>query len=241
MPGSSDRTVEMFWYVPMEKRECLMQADVARCFMVTLLNPPQVRGLLSSEHFSVDGTLIDSWASMKSFVIRDGSGEPPSAGRNGERNLRKEKRSNATHASTTDPDAQLFRKGDGQSSRLYFMGHALMENRNGLIVDCELTMATGTAERSRKTGNRTGRRARVTLGAGKAQKTAIDGHTTRHKSYEISQRCRKRIEESFAWAKTIGGAARLKVKGLARANAVFTPQMIAYNLVRIPRLLAKAA
>jgi hypothetical protein len=170
MPGSSDRTVEMFWYVPMEKRECLMQADVARCFMVTLLNPPQVRGLLSSEHFSVDGTLIDCWASMKSFVIRYGSGEPPSAGRKGERNLRKEKRSNATRASTADPDAQLFRKGDDQSSRLYFMGHALMENRNGLIVDCELTGATGTAKRSRRTGNRTVRRARVTLGAGKARR-----------------------------------------------------------------------
>ena len=106
-----------------------------------------MKGLLSSEHFSVDGTLIEAWASMKSFVPKDGSGEPPTGGRNGERNFRKEKRSNATHASTTDPDAQLFRKGDGQSSKLCFMGHALMENRHGLIVDCQLTTATGTAER----------------------------------------------------------------------------------------------
>lgn len=261
-----------------KNRERLMQADVARAFMSQLLNLPRVRGLLSSEHFSVDGTLVDAWASMKSFQPRNGSGEPPSPGRNGERNFRKEKRSNATHVSTTDPDAQLFRKGDGQSSRLCFMGHALMENRNGLIVDCQLTRATGTAEReaalamierSRKTANRTVRGGRVTLGAdkgfdaeafvlslkeqnvtphiaingavsktGKARKTAVDGRTTRHEGYAISQRCRKRIEESFGWAKTIGGAARLKVRGLARANTVFTLQMIAYNLVRIPKLLA---
>ncbi len=236
-----------------KNRERLMQADVARAFMSQLLNLPRVRGLLSSEHFSVDGTLVDAWASMKSFQPRDGSGEPPSPGRNGERNFRKEKRSNATHVSTTDPDAQLFRKGDGQSSRLCFMGHAPMENRNGLIVDCQLTRATGTVEReaalamierSRKTASRTVRGARVTLGAdrgldaedfvlalkerkvtphiaingavsktGKARKTAVDGRTTRHKGYAISQRCRKRIEESFGWAKTIGGAARLKVRG----------------------------
>jgi transposase len=264
-----------------KNRERLMQADVARAFMSRLLNLPQVKGLLSSEHFSVDGTLIAAWASMKSFQPKDGSGEPPSPGRNGERNFRKEKRSNETHASTTDPDARLFRKGDGQSSRLCFMGHALMENRNGLIVDCDVTKASGTAEReaalamikrSRKTGNRMARRSRVTLGAdkgfdaedfvlalkrrkvtphiainartystGKVRKTAVDGRTTRHKGYEISQRCRKRIEESFGWAKTIGGAARLKLKGLANAKGFFTLQMIAYNLIRIPKLLAEAA
>ena len=261
-----------------KNRERLMQADVARAFMVKLLNLPQVKGLLSSEHFSVDGTLIDAWASMKSFVPKDGSGEPPSPGRNSERNFRQEKRSNETHASTTDPDAQLFRKANGQGSRLCFMGHALMENRNGLIVDCELTRATGTAEReaaltmikrSRKTGSGRVRKTRVTLGADKGfdaeafvltlkgqkvtphiainartyptgtiRKTAIDGRTTRHKGYEISQRCRKRIEESFGWAKTIGGAAKLKVRGLAKAKGFFTLQMIAYNLIRIPKLLA---
>ena len=108
---------------------------------------PQVKGLLSSEHFSVDGTLIEAWASMKSFVPKDGSGEPPGPGRNGERNFHKEKRSNETHASTTDPDARLFRKGDGQESRLCFMGSTLMENRNGLIVGADVMHATGTAER----------------------------------------------------------------------------------------------
>jgi transposase len=264
-----------------KNRERLMQADVARAFMARLLNLPQVKGLLSSEHFSVDGTLIDAWASMKSFVPKDGSGEPPAPGRNGERNFRSEKRSNATHESKTDPDAQLFRKGNGQSSRLCFMGHALMENRNGLIVDCEVTRASGTAERdaalamirrSRKTGTATVRKTRVTLGAdkgfdaenfvlklkgqnvtphiaingtvsktGKLRKTAVDGRTTRHKGYEISQRCRKRIEESFGWAKTIGGAAKLKLRGLAKAKGFFAFRMIAYNLIRIPKLLAAAA
>jgi transposase len=264
-----------------KNRERLMQADVARAFMGKLLNLPEVRGLLSSEHFSVDGTLIDAWASMKSFVPKDGSGEPPSGGRNGERNFRKEKRSNETHASTTDPDAQLFRKGNGQASRLCFMGHALMENRNGLIVDCEVTKASGTAEReaaltmikrSRKSRNRKVCRSRITLGAdkgfdaedfvlalkgqkvtphiainartystGTVRKTAVDRRTTRHKGYEISQRCRKRIEESFGWAKTVGGAAKLKLRGLAKAKGFFTFQMIAYNLIRIPRLLTAAA
>jgi transposase len=264
-----------------KNRERLMQADVARAFMGKLLNLPRVKGLLSSEHFSVDGTLIDAWASMKSFVPRDGSGEPPSGGRNGERDFRKEKRSNETHASSTDPDAQLFRKGNGQSSRLCFMGHALMENRNGLIVDCELTKASGTAEReaalamikrSRKSRNRMVRRTRVTLGAdkgfdaedfvlalkgqkvtphiaiiartystGTVRKTAVDGRTTRHKGHEISQRCRKRIEESFGWVKTIAGAAKLKLRGLAKAKGFFTFRMIAYNLIRIPKLLAPAA
>lgn len=264
-----------------KNRERLMQADVAKAFMAKLLNLPQVTGLLSSEHFSVDGTLIDAWASMKSFQPRDGSGEPPPPGRNSERNFRSEKRSNETHASTTDPDARLFRKGDGQSSRLCFMAHALMENRSGLIVDCEVTKASGTAERetaltmikrSRKTANRTVRRSRVTLGAdkgfdaedfvlklkdqkvtphiainartystGKVRKTAVDGRTTRHKGYKISQRCRKRIEESFGWAKTIGGAARLKLRGLAKVKGCFTFQMIAYNLIRLPKLMAQAA
>src|SRR5271170_1480023 len=128
-------------------RDRLMDVDVAHEFLAALLALPQVKKLLSSEHFSVDGTLIDAWASMKSFRPRDGSGEPPSAGRNGERDFHGEKRSNATHASTTDPDARLFRKSAGQPSQLCHMGHLLMENRNGLLVDTALTKATGTAER----------------------------------------------------------------------------------------------
>ena len=254
-------------------RDRLLQADVARAFLSGLLELRQVKRLLSSEHFSVDGTLIDAWASMKSFRPRDGSGEPPGPGRNGERDFRKEKRSNATHASATDPDARLYRKAVGRESRLCFMGHALMENRHGLVVDATLTHATGTAEREATLAmldRRNGRR-RITLGAdkaydveafvgdlrarrvtphiaingavsktGKPRRTAIDGRTTRHPGYAISQRCRKRIEEVFGWIKTQAGLAKVKVRSRPKAEAVFTFAAAAYNLVRIPKLLAGA-
>lgn len=258
-----------------KNRERLMEAEVAREFLTTLTSLPRVERLLSSEHFSVGGTLIDAWASMKSFRPKDGSGEPPAGGRNGERDFHKEKRSNESHASTTDPDARLFRKGNGRESRLCFIGHALMENRNGLIVDAEVSRATGTAGRDvalRMIGRTHGADRRVTLAADKLfdvadfvtslkarkvtphiaidgrvsklgviRKTAVDARTTRHPGYAISPRRRKRIEEAFGWAKTIGGAAKLKVRGLAKADAVFTFRMIAYNLVRIPKLMAAAA
>jgi transposase len=252
-------------------RDRLLEADVAHEFLAALLALPQVKKLLSSEHFSVDGTLLDAWASMKSFRPKDGSGEPPSPGRNGERNFHKEKRSNETHASTTDPDARLYRKADGRESRLCFMGHVLMENRNGLAVDAALTRATGTAEREatlaildrRKPGRH------ITLGADKAydvtafvedlrsrqvtphiaidgrvskhgvvRKTAVDGRTTRHPGYQVSQICRKRIEEVFGWIKTQAGLAKIKVRGCAKAEAVFTFAVAAYNLIRIPKLLS---
>jgi transposase len=251
-------------------RDRLMEADVAHEFLAALLALPQVRKLLSSEHFSVDGTLIDAWASMKSFRPKDGSGEPPSAGRNGERNFHKEKRSNETHASTTDPDARLYRKADGRESRLCFMGHVLMENRNGLAVDATLTRATGTAERQATLAMLDRRQTdrRITLGADKAydvtafvedlrsrkvtphiaingaisklgvvRKTAIDGRTTRQPGYRASQICRKRIEEVFGWIKTQAGLAKVKVRGCAKADAVFTFAVAAYNLIRIPKLL----
>jgi transposase len=255
-------------------RDRLMEADVAREFLAALLALPQVRKLLSNEHFSVDGTLIDAWASMKSFRPKDGSGEPPSPGRNGERNFHNEKRSNATHASTTDPDARLYRKAAGRESRLCFMGHVLMENRNGLAVDAALTHATGTAEREAALGmlDRRGRHRRITLGADKAydvtafvedlrdrkvtphivingavsklgvtRKTAVDGRTTRHAGYTISQACRKRIEEVFGWIKAQAGFAKVKLRGRARAESVFTFAVAAYNLIRIPKLLPAAA
>lgn len=151
-------------------RDRLMEAEVSHEFLAALLALPQVRRLLSSEHFSVDGTLIEAWASMKSFRPKDGSGEPPSPGRNGERNFHKEKRSNETHASTADPDARLYRKADGRESRLCFMGHVLMENRNGLAVEAALTHATGTAEREAALSMPGRRKAgrRITLGADKA-------------------------------------------------------------------------
>jgi transposase len=254
-----------------KNRDRLLEADVAREFLATLLSLRQVKRLLSSDHFSVDGTLIDAWASMKSFRPKDGSGDPPEGGRNGERNFRREKRSNETHASTTDPDAKLYRKGDGQESRLCFMGHVLMENRHGLAVSGDVTQATGTAERMTALNliddyRPTGRR--ITLGAdklfdvesfvqalrerqvtphiaidghlsktGKPRKTAIDERTLRHPGYAISQCCRKRIEEVFGWMKMIAGLVKVKVRGLAKVQAVFLFAVAAYNLVRIPKLL----
>ena len=255
-------------------RDRLMEADVAHAFLAALLALPQVKKLLSSEHFSVDGTLIDAWASMKSFRPKDGSGDPPGPGRNGERNFHKEKRSNETHASTTDPDARLYRKADGRESRLCFMGHVLMENRNGLAVGAALTRASGTAEREAALAliDRRQTDRRITLGADKAydvtafvedlrerkvtphiaingavsklgvvRKTAVDARTTRHSGYRISQICRKRIEEVFGWIKAQAGLAKFKVRGRAKAEAVFTFAVAAYNLVRIPRLMAASA
>ena len=152
-------------------RDRLLEADVAREFLSALMTLPKVKRLLSSEHFSVDGTLIDAWASMKSFRPKDGSGDPPGPGRNGERDFHGEKRSNETHASVTDPDARLYRKADGRESRLCYMGHALMENRNGLAVDACLTLATGTAEREATLAmldRRPAKAERITLAADKA-------------------------------------------------------------------------
>jgi transposase len=159
-----------------KNRDRLLAGDVAAKFMAAVLSQPRVRRLLSDEHFSVDGTLIEAWASMKSFRPKDGSGEPPGAGRNGERSFRGEKRGNDTHASTTDPEAKLYRKSDGQPSRLCFLGHTLVENRSGLVVAAQLTQASGTAEREAALGlidshravTRSIGRRRITLAADKA-------------------------------------------------------------------------
>jgi transposase len=256
-------------------RDRLLEADVAREFLTTLMGLAEVKALLSREHFSVDGTLIEAWASMKSFRPKDGSGEPPGPGRNGERNFHKEKRSNETHASNTDPDARLYRKADGRESKLCFMGHVLMENRNGLAVDASLGLATGTAEREASLtmlDRRSKTSRRITLGAdkaydaagfvtglrsrkvtphiaingavsklGKARKTAIDKRALHHADYSISQRCRKRIEEVFGWVKKPGGLAKVKLRGRAKIEAAFTFTIAAYNLIRIPKLIAAAA
>jgi hypothetical protein len=227
-----------------------------------------VRTLLSSEHFSVDGTLIEAWASMKSFRAKDGSGEPPAGGgRNAEADFHGRKRSNETHASTTDPDARLYRKGPGKEARLCFIGHGLMENRSGLIVDACLTRAGGHAERVaalHMIEPRADRPCSVTLGADKAydtedfvgelrsmrvtphvaqntgnRRSAIDGRTTRHGGYDVSQRIRKRIEEAFGWIKTIAGQAKTKLRGVGRVGFAFTFAAAAYNLVRLPKLMAQ--
>jgi len=245
-----------------KNRDRLLEGDIARGFLAAILADPQVIPLLSSEHFSVDGTLIEAWASMKSFRPKDGSGEPPGPGRNGERDFRGEKRSN------TDPDARLFKKAAGQASRLCHMGHALMENRNGLVVDATLTTATGTAEREAALAmvGDLPEGGRITLGGDKAydtrdfvaemrrlgvtphvsqntngRRSAIDGRTTRHAGYAVSARVRKRIEEVFGWIKTVAGLRKTRHRGTTRVGWMFTFAAAAYNLVRIPKLLASAA
>jgi hypothetical protein len=236
------------------------------------LAQPHVKRLLSSDHFSVDGTLIEAWASIKSFRKKDGSdNDREGGGRNAERNFHKEKRSNETHQSTTDPQARLYRKGDGQPAKLCYMGHALIENRNGLAVGGGVSQATGTAERETALALIDGRNRprRITLGADKSydvtqfvhdlrerwvtphiaidghlsktgvpRKTAVDGRTTRHIGYEISQHCRKRIEEVFGWIKCSAGLAKVKLRGRDRVDAAFTLALAAYNLIRLPKLLA---
>ena len=259
-----------------KNRDRLVAGDVAARFLQAVLQGERVRRLLSEEHFSVDGTLIEAWASMKSFRPKEGGDDdaPASGGRNAGRDFRGERRSNATHASSTDADARLYRKGKGQSSRLCFMGHLLMENGNALIVDAALTEASGTAERDAALAmvgrRRKGRR--TTLGVdkaydvadfvdalrslavtpriavdghvtetGKRRKTRIDRRTTRHPGYAVSQRLRKRIEEGFGWIKTTGGLAKTRHRGLDRVGWMFTLTAAAYNLVRLPKLMAEAA
>jgi len=249
------------WFVGLE-------ADVAAKFLKAVLANPQVKPLLSDEHFSVDGTLIEAWASMKSFRAKDGSDEPPTPGRNGERNFHDEQRSNDTHASTTDPQAKLYKKGRGKEAKLCFMGHALMENRHGLVVQAETSHADGYAERKAALEmidrQAPGTSNRLTLGADKAydarefvadlrqkcvtphvaqkaRSSAIDGRTTRHVGYAVSQQKRKLVEEAFGWAKTIAGCAKVKVRGLARVGFHFTLAMAAYNLIRLPKLIGQVA
>lgn len=256
-----------------KNRERLMSGDVANKFLAAVVKQAQGRDLLSDDHFSVDGTLIEAWASIKSFRPKDGGGEPPDPGRNGERDFHGEKRSNKTHASTTDPDAKLYRKADGQPSRIAFMGHVLMENRNGLVVGATLTPATGTAEREAALAlvDQLGAKRRITLGADKAydarafvaelrkrkvtphvakhdyvdkngvrRRSALDDRTTRHPGYAISLRSRKRIEEVFGWIKTTGSLRKTRHRGTERVNWMFTLTAAAYNLIRLPKLMAVA-
>jgi transposase len=257
-----------------KNRDRLLEGEIAAKLLSAVLAQPQVKRLLSSDHFSVDGTLIEAWASLKSFRRKDGGDDGHGPGRNGERNFHKEKRSNETHQSTTDPEARLYKKADGQPAKLCYIGHALMENRHGLAVGGGISQATGTAERETALalidGRRRGRR--ITLGADKAydveqfvhdlrdrsvtphiaidghlsktgtpRKTAVDGRTTRHIGYGISQRCRKRIEEVFGWIKSSAGLAKVKLRGRDRVDAAFTLALAAYNLIRLPKLLAAPA
>jgi transposase len=251
-----------------KNRDRLLEGDVAAQFLAAVLSQDQVKALLSSEHFSVDGTLLEAWASLKSFRPKDGSGEPPDPGRNGERDFHGERRLNDTHRSTTDPEARLFRKGPGKEARLCFIGHALMENRNGLIVGTVTTTASGHAERQAALTliePHADTPQPVTLGTDKAydsadfvmalrgkavtphvaqnisgRRSAIDGRTTRHPGYTLSQRIRKRVEEAFGGAKTVAGLRKMRHRGLLKVDWQFTLAMIAYDLVRLPKLLAEA-
>jgi transposase len=252
-----------------KNRERLLEHEVSRRFFDAVVSEARRRKLLSDDHFTVDGTLLDAWASLKSFKPVDEqdppSGTPGSGGRDREVDFKGERRLNSTHRSTTDPEARLARKGPGKEARLSFAGHVLMENRNGLVVDAELTGATGTAEEraaikmlKRMPGIR-----RITVGADKgydtsnfvdscwmmnttahvAQKrlhSAIDGRTTRHEGYRQSQRVRKRVEEIFGWMKTVGGSRKLRYKGTARNGLWFELLATAYNLVRMAKIATVA-
>ena len=235
-----------------KNRERLLEGDIAAKLLRAVLTHPRVKRLLSTDQFSVDGTLIEAWASMKSFKPKDGSDEPPADGdgRNREADFHGEKRSNDTHASTTDPEARLYRKGPGKEAKLCFMGHALMENRNGLVVEACLTPADGHAERVaalHMIEPHADRPQAITLGADKAydaedfvnelrsmkvtlhvaqntsgRSSAIDGRTTRHAGYAVSQRIRKRIEEAFGWIKMVAGLEQTKFRGCDRVGWAFS-------------------
>ena len=244
-----------------ENRDRLLNEAVMREFFGKVLILADWKKLISHEHFTVDGTLIDAWASQKSFVPKDGSGKPPeSGGKNPSVDFKGEVRKNDTHASTTDPEAQLFKKSQGDKSRLCYMGHALMENRNGLVVDVETTQATGTAERdaaatmAKRTipeGGTLGadkgydtagfvkamRQAKVTPHvAAKKVGSAIDGRTTRHAGYAVSLKKRKLVEEIFGWAKTVGGLRKTRFIGLAKVTAQTVLTFACYNLTRMATL-----
>src|SRR3982075_2318865 len=247
-----------------KNRDRLLDGEIAAKFLAAVLAQPRVKRLISSDHFSVDGTLIEAWALMKSFKPKatDGGDPPPSSGgRNAEVDFKGQRRSNETHRSTTDPEARLYRKGPGMEARLCFIGHTLMENRSGLIVDGRVTCADGHAERIAALSMIEPRAARaraVTLGADKAydaedfvnelrsmnvrphvaqntsgRRSAVDGRTTRHAGYAISQTIRKRIEEPFGWTKSVAGQRKTRFRGRDRVGCAFAFAMAAYNLVRL--------
>jgi len=264
------------WFVGMEmdeevwnhavfskNRERLLNEEIAEGFFRRVIE--RAKPFMSDEHFTVDGTLIEAWASHKSFRRKDGKGNPPEAG--GDVDFHGEKRKNETHASTTDPDARLFKKSKGSEAKLSYLGHVLMENRNGLLVQTFLTEATGRAEREAAMlmaetipGGK-----RVTLGGDKNYDTqefvrelrgmnitphvaqndtnrssAIDQRTARHRSYEVSQQKRKRVEQSFGWMKMVGMLRKVKLRGMDKVGWLFTFTGAAYNLCRLRNLMARA-
>ena len=247
-----------------KNRERLLAGEVAEAFFDQVLAETKARDLLSDEHFTVDGTLVEAWASQKSFQRKDAAeGPPPEDPGNPTVDFHQEKRTNETHQSTTDPEARLARKGKGKEAKLSYAGHVLMENHSGLVVNARLTAATGTAERyaAVEMVEEIPGQKRVTLGADKnydtremveqlrersvtphmaqnerGRKSTIDRRTTRHAGYQIGQKARKKVEEIFGWMKTIGLLDKLRHRGLERVGWIFTFTGAAYNLVRMGNL-----
>ena len=252
-----------------KNRDRLLDGDIAAAFFDAILIHADTAQLLSHEHFTVDGTLLEAWASQKSFRPRD-EDPPTEAGGNPTVNFHGQRRRNATHASTTDPDARLYKKAQGREAHLGYLGHVLMEHRSGLIVDAVVTPADGYGERyaglemvERVPGDH-----RITVAADKAyddrffvgelrqlratphvaqyaatprRRSAIDGRTTRHPGYAISQQKRKLVEQGFGWMKTVGGLRKLRHRGGRLVDWIFTFTAAAYNIVRMRRLLEATA
>jgi len=252
-----------------KNRDRLLEAEVAKLFLWQVVQQARHQGLISDEHFTVDGTLLEAWAGAKSFQRKDGQRQPPDDPGNATVNFHGERRSNDTHESKTDPEAKLARKGHGKEAKLSYSGNLLVENRNGLIVNAMAWEATGTAERDtallmleQVPGD-----GRITVGGdkgfdtkdfvrecrhmkviphvaqnqGRSGGSAIDRRTARHHSYETSQRKRKRIEECFGWLKTIALLRKVRHRGLLKVDWVFTFACAAYNLVRMRNLNVQPA
>ena len=250
-----------------KNRDRLLEGDIATRFLAAVLDQPRVKKLLSTEHFTVDGTLIEAWAGHKSFKRKDNPDRhtPPDDPGNPSVDFHGERRSNLTHQSTTDPEARLARKGAGKEAKLSYAGHVLMENRNGLAVNGCVTQATGRAEPQAAMAMVEAIPGwhRITLGADKGYDskefvaelrdhqvtphvackatTIIDERTTRHPGYLISQQKRKRIEEIFGWLKTVAGLRKTRHRGAARVGWMFRFALAAYNLIRMRNLLSAAA
>jgi transposase len=251
-----------------KNRDRLLEHEVAHKFFHTVVGQARRAGLMSDEHFTVDGTLIEAWASLKSFRPKEEKAadrDPPDDPGNPTVSFHGEKRSNETHASTTDPEARLARKGNGKEAKLSYSQHALMENRHGLLVDLQIAEANGTAERAvalRMIDEALPGDSPITVGGDKGydtrrfvegarersvtphvaqnvsgRRSAIDGRTTRHAGYRISQRIRKRVEEIFGWIKTVGNFRRTRYRGLARTQLASYFVGAAYNLLRMARLI----
>jgi transposase len=241
-----------------KNRQRLLEGAIAQRFLQETIALAQENGLTSDEHFSVDGTLLEAWASQKSFKPKDGSGSDDGS------DFRGQKRRNDTHASTTDPDSRLFRKGLSQESKLSYMGHVVIENRNALVMGCQATHATGSAERDSAVQllARVSHHGRATVGADRAydtrdfvarlreqglrphvaqntsrRRSAIDARTTRFDGYRLSQVARKRVEHPFGWIKSAAGLFQLKHRGLPKVDWVFTFASAAYNLTRLRNLI----